>query len=156
PTITTQPQSQTINAGQTATLNVAATGDAPLSYQWYQGSASDTSNPVNGATSASFTTPALNATTSYWVRVTNAVGSADSNTATITVNPVAPTITKISAVQGSGSATPLSGQTVTVEAIVVGDYQGQGGTELQGFFLQEEDADADADPATSEGIFVFC
>src|SRR5262249_37321159 len=24
------------------------------------------------------------------------------------------------------------------------------------FFLQEEDADADADPATSEGIFVFC
>ena len=28
--------------------------------------------------------------------------------------------------------------------------------QLRGFFVQEEDADADADPATSEGIFVFC
>jgi predicted extracellular nuclease len=27
---------------------------------------------------------------------------------------------------------------------------------LRGFFVQEEDADADAEPATSEGIFVFC
>ncbi len=26
---------------------------------------------------------------------------------------------------------------------------------MRGFFVQEEDADADADPATSEGIFVF-
>ena len=27
---------------------------------------------------------------------------------------------------------------------------------LSGFFLQEEDVDADANPATSEGLFVFC
>ena len=27
--------------------------------------------------------------------------------------------------------------------------------DLNGFFVQEEDADADADPLTSEGIFVF-
>ena len=39
---------------------------------------------------------------------------------------------------------------------MVGDYQTQGSGQLRGFFLQEEDADADADPATSEGIFVFC
>ncbi len=32
----------------------------------------------------------------------------------------------------------------------------QGTNKLQGFFLQEEDADADADPNTSEGIFIFC
>lgn len=37
PSITSQPQSQTITAGQTATLTVTATGTAPLSYQWYQG-----------------------------------------------------------------------------------------------------------------------
>jgi hypothetical protein len=35
----------------------------------------------------------------------------------------------------------------------VGDFQGAGG--LGGFYLQEESADHDADPATSEGIFVF-
>ena len=45
---------------------------------------------------------------------------------------------------------------MTVEGVVVGDFQAQGSGELRGFFLQEEDADADADPQTSEGIFVFC
>lgn len=37
---------------------------------------------------------------------------------------------------------------------MVGDFQGS--NQLSGFFIQEEDADADADPSTSEGIFVFC
>ncbi len=53
---------------------------------------------------------------------------------------------------------PLNGVVVTVEAVVVGDFQeGDGDTsrELGGFYLQEEDADADGDLATSEGIFVF-
>lgn len=63
-------------------------------------------------------------------------------------------ITLIHHIQGSG-ATSVPG-TFTVEAIVVGSYQAQGSGRLRGFFLQEEDADADADPTTSEGIFVFC
>jgi uncharacterized protein len=66
----------------------------------------------------------------------------------------APAITPIHAIQGRGD-TATAG-TFTVEAIVVGDYQTQGSGQLRGFFLQEEDVDADADPATSEGIFVFC
>ncbi len=57
-------------------------------------------------------------------------------------------------VQGSGAATPIPGATVAVEGVVIGDYQGAAQT--RGFFLQEEDADHDANPATSEGIFVFC
>jgi uncharacterized protein len=61
---------------------------------------------------------------------------------------------KIHAVQGSGATTPLNGQTVTIEGIVVGDHEGPSPA-LRGFFVQEEDADVDADPATSEGIFVF-
>jgi len=61
----------------------------------------------------------------------------------------------ISAVQGSGTASPVVGQTLTVEGIVVGDFQGGTGVGLGGFFVQEEDADADADPMTSEGIWVF-
>ena len=63
-------------------------------------------------------------------------------------------LTFIHDVQGNGAATPIPGATVAVEGVVVGDFQGSG--QLQGFFLQEEDADADADPNTSEGIFVFC
>ena len=61
--------------------------------------------------------------------------------------------TLVSAVQGSGPASPLVGTAHTIEGVVVGDFQGADG--LNGFFMQEEDADADSDPATSEGIFVF-
>jgi hypothetical protein len=59
-------------------------------------------------------------------------------------------------VQGSGAASPLVGAVVSVEGVVVGDFQDGVGADgdLNGFYVQEEDADADADPATSEGIFV--
>ncbi len=59
-------------------------------------------------------------------------------------------------VQGPGASSPVVGSTVTVEGIVVGDFQATGTGDLRGFFLQEEDTDVDADPATSEGIFVYC
>jgi uncharacterized protein len=61
--------------------------------------------------------------------------------------------TLIHDVQGSGASTPISGTAVSIEGVVVGDYQGTG--QFSGFYLQEEDADADANAATSEGIFVF-
>jgi predicted extracellular nuclease len=62
--------------------------------------------------------------------------------------------TPIHAVQGAGAASPLAGSVVTIEGVVVGDFQGSP-SGLGGFFVQEEDAQADADPLTSEGIFVF-
>lgn len=62
-------------------------------------------------------------------------------------------MTSISAIQGSGSESPLVGQSVAIEAIVVAQLQA--GNQLSGFFVQEEDADADNDPATSEGLFIY-
>jgi len=56
-------------------------------------------------------------------------------------------------IQGSGNSVAITGQ-VTIEGVVVGDYQDS--TEWSGFILQEEDADADANMTTSEGIFVYC
>src|SRR2546422_2254966 len=53
PSITTQPTSQTVTAGQSATFSVAASGTAPLSYQWRKNGTA-----ISGATSASYTTPA--------------------------------------------------------------------------------------------------
>jgi uncharacterized protein YjiK len=85
PQITTQPASTTIVSGGVTTLTVAASGSPTPTYQWYEGSSGVTTNPVSGATSASFTTPTLTATTSYWARATNTGGTADSNTATVTV-----------------------------------------------------------------------
>ena len=66
--------------------------------------------------------------------------------------------TLIHDVQGSGSVSPLVGTQVFIEGIVVGDFQNneaEDDGELNGFYVQEEDGQADADPATSEGIFVF-
>ncbi len=65
---------------------------------------------------------------------------------------------KIHEVQGNGSASPLVDTLVAIEGIVVGDFQdGASGVngDLNGFHVQEEDADADADALTSEGIFVY-
>jgi uncharacterized protein len=64
-----------------------------------------------------------------------------------------PRITLIHEVQGTTDTSPKVGQTVTVEGVVVGDFQGAG--QFSGYYLQEEDSDVDADPATSEGVFVF-
>ena len=63
-----------------------------------------------------------------------------------------PPVTRIHAVQGTGTASPLVGQSVTIEGIVTASFQTTG---LAGFFVQEEDVNIDANPQTSEGIFVF-
>ncbi len=157
PSITTQPQSQTINLGQAATLSVVAAGSAPLSYQWYTGLSGDTSNPIGGATSSSYTTPALNeGNYSYWVQISNSVGSVDSATATITAQPAVPVceqaFTPIYAIQGSGANAAMSGN-VTTLGVVVGDYAGASAVGIGGFYIQ--DPTGDGDPATSDGIFVF-
>jgi hypothetical protein len=89
PVITTQPTSRSISSGASTTLSVAATGTAPLSYQWYTGASGNTASPVPGGTGSSLTV-APTSTTSYWVRVTNSCGSANSSAATVTVNPVTP------------------------------------------------------------------
>jgi sulfatase modifying factor 1 len=93
PRLLVQPQSQTVTNGCTAVLNVSATGTEPLRYQWYAGQSGDQNSPIAGATAASFTTPALTTGKAYWVQVTNVAGSANSQTATITV--LTPPVIKI-------------------------------------------------------------
>ena len=65
-----------------------------------------------------------------------------------------PPVTAIHDVQGSGATSPLVGQAVSIAGVVVGDYEGPSPA-LRGFYVQESDASADADPSTSEGVFVF-
>jgi hypothetical protein len=111
PTITTQPQS--LDLGSTSvTLSVAATGDAPLQFQWYMGQSGNTSQPINGATGSAISVQPT-VTTSYWVRVSNScTPAANSQTATVTVNGCpAVFINSI-----SDSASILQGSTVTLSA----------------------------------------
>ncbi|HYI07774.1 MAG TPA: hypothetical protein VEK57_01780, partial [Thermoanaerobaculia bacterium] len=71
PNITVQPASVMVNPNATATLSVTASGDPALTYQWYEGTSGVTTTPIAGATAETFTTPALTATKSYWVAVSN-------------------------------------------------------------------------------------
>jgi Zn-dependent metalloprotease len=84
PSISAHPQSTSVGFGAAALLTVTATGQS-LSYQWYAGVTGTTASPIGGATSNSFTTPALTSNRRYWVRVSNNLGDADSTTATVTV-----------------------------------------------------------------------
>ncbi len=84
PSITTQPASQEVASGASASLSVAASGD-DLTYQWFTGNSGDSAAPVAGATTGILDTGALTASTSFWVQITNAGGTADSETAVVTV-----------------------------------------------------------------------
>ncbi len=90
PRITTQPTSQTVDTGNSATFTVAASGSTPLSYQWWFNG-----NPLARATN---TTLNLNNVTtnqagSYSVVVTNAYGTATSQVAQLQVLANPPEIT---------------------------------------------------------------
>ena len=93
PSITTQPTSQTVTEGQSAAFGVAATGIAPLTYQWKKNGVA-----ITGAISSSYTTPSTTSSDNgamFSVIVSNSTGSATSASAMLTVNAaaVAPSIT---------------------------------------------------------------
>ena len=77
---TDQPRGVTVDRGTRGSLTVKATGSGPFSYQWYRGHRGSTRFPVAGATGATFDDAAAG---SYWVRVSNACGSADSSTVAV-------------------------------------------------------------------------
>lgn len=91
PVITVQPVGDNYDGITPVTLSVTATGDAPLTYQWYEGVSGDTSTPIMGATASTYDAEPVTET-SYWVRVSNGVNPpADSDTAVVAID--APVIT---------------------------------------------------------------
>ena len=82
PSITTQPLSQTVIAGDPATLSVVAAGTEPLAYQWKLNG-----NDLAGETAATFSLPQADSgdAGSYTVVVSNSAGTATSDPATLIV-----------------------------------------------------------------------
>jgi DNA-binding beta-propeller fold protein YncE len=123
PSITTQPQAVTVNAGQPATFSVVATGTAPLTYQWQMNNTA-----VAGATGSSYTisaAPLSDSGASLTVTVSNAAGNVLSNAVKLTVNPVVtgqkPTITTQPTNQAAAYGTTTA--TFTVVASGAATYQ---------------------------------
>ncbi|HTF37712.1 MAG TPA: BACON domain-containing carbohydrate-binding protein [Blastocatellia bacterium] len=82
----------------------------------------------------------------YSVTITWSNNDSTPQTATCTVTVAV--FTPIHTIQGSGNTSPFAGQIVTTSGIVTG-------VKSNGFFIQAADADVDANPSTSEGVFVF-
>lgn len=106
-----------------------------------------------------FTRGALRVTTSLLLLGLLAACSED-ETDTPPVPPVQPlpscaaapnTLRTINAIQGSGKLSPLAEQLVSVRGVVTADFQAD--DQLKGFFIQQPDADKD--PLTSDGLFVY-
>lgn len=81
------------------------------------------------------------------VSVTDAQGRTGSASISLTVTAPVPRLA-IHAIQGSDAFSPWAGQLVQTEGLVTA-------VKSNGFFVQAPDFEGDADPATSEGIFVF-
>ncbi len=98
PAITVQPQSLTRNVGQSAMFQMAASGTAPLLYQWQK----DGTN-IGGATATNYTLESVEAADAggYRCVVSNAAGSATSAVAVLTVNSPPPAPNGLSASDGA-------------------------------------------------------
>jgi hypothetical protein len=82
PSIVTQPQDTNVFPGQPTSFTVAASGTAPLRYQWLLNDA-----PIAGATASTYSLPSAAATNAglYSALVTNAIGRVTSASARLTV-----------------------------------------------------------------------
>ena len=76
------PLSQTVVAGSQAVFSVAANGLSPLSYQWYF-----ESNSIPGATNRSIVIENVSQLGTYYVVVTNSLGSVTSQTVSLSLVP---------------------------------------------------------------------
>jgi hypothetical protein len=119
PTVTTNPKSTTVNAGQTATFTAAAAGNPAPSVQWQLSTNGGSSfTPIPGDTSTTLTVSGATASQNgyiYQAVFTNSVGSTTTTSATLTVR-YAPTVSS-----SPSSQTVTAGQTVTFTAAAAGN-----------------------------------
>ncbi len=105
PSLSTHPQTQTVNVGTNVTFSVTASGSATLTYQWRKGGAN-----IGSATSTSYTLTGVTVgdAGNYDVVVTNGAGSVPSNAATLTVNKLGQTITFATLADRAYTTTPIN------------------------------------------------
>ena len=135
PAITSQPATQSVTEGQTATFLVKASGTS-LQYQWKKGSTS-----IPGATSSTYTTPATSVGDNgavFTVVVSNALGTFTSSNATLTViaDVVVPVVVAPAISTQPAAQTVTAGQTATFSVTATGtapSYQWKkGDTDISG------------------------
>ena len=110
--ITTQPASQTIQTGTTATFSVAVASTSAVSYQWSQNGM-----PIRHAIESTYTTPVETVAENnakFTVKVTSGAGAVTSSAAVLTVNAPAVMLNASSSSVNFGSVNVSSDSTQNV------------------------------------------
>ncbi len=86
PSITSQPASVSVVAGNSASFTVVASSASALTYQWYKG-AVGSGTAISGATAATYTIGSVASADAgtYYAKVTNTTGSTTSSAVTLSV-----------------------------------------------------------------------
>lgn len=135
PAFTQHPASTSVDDGGTATFTASASGTGAISYQWQRNGGA-----IAGATTGTLTLPASYADNGALISVVagNAGGRTTSKTATLTVRPLAPTITA-----QPQAASVAAGETAQFTVAV------SGGTPPVTYQWQRDGADIDSATAAS-------
>ncbi len=150
-TVAVTPGSTPTSTGLTVTGNLSGIGGSATQAFFDDGTNGDATAGDNtfsfAATVGGGATPGQK---SLPVTIADAQNRTSNTTIAFTVIPPR---TPIHTIQGAAHISPLNGQTVmNVQGIVTTTRAYS--TTIRGFYIQEADADADNDPATSEAIFV--
>jgi predicted extracellular nuclease len=145
-TVAVTPGSNPPSTGITVTGDLSPIGGLPNQTFYDDATHGDA---VAGDNTFSFQATVVNGTTPGAKTLPISIADAQSRTGRASIGLfVEPPLSTIHDIQGPGSTSPFAGQLVATNGIVTG-------IKYNGFFIQTPDANADNDPSTSEGIFVF-
>ncbi|HET8889234.1 MAG TPA: PxKF domain-containing protein [Candidatus Angelobacter sp.] len=147
-TVLVTPGANPTSTGIVVTGNLSSIGGSATEPFFDDGTNGDV---TAGNNTFSFSTVVTITTTpgtkSLPISISDAQGRSGSATITLVVT-TAPLNLSIHDIQGSGDVSPFAGRLISTTGIVTG-------VKSNGFFIQNPDSATDADPNTSEGVFVF-
>ncbi len=151
-TVTVTPATSPASTGITVTADLSTIGGSATQAFYDDGTHGDVNAGDNVFSFAATPTVSKSATLSLPISVADVESNNASASISLTVNVPVPDL-PIHTIQGSKSLTatsvsPYAGQTVSTEGIVTG-------IGAAGYFIQARDVDADSDPRTPEGIYVY-
>src|SRR5208283_114317 len=128
PVITTNPSSQAVSAGSTASFTAAASGTPAPTVQWQVSTNGGTTfSNVSGATSATYNfTAGAQDGNQFRAVFTNSVGTATTSAATLTVSPAFVSTGSLNTERADHTATLLNNGMV----LIAGGYDSASGNEL--------------------------
>ncbi|HEX4156023.1 MAG TPA: Ig-like domain repeat protein [Acidobacteriaceae bacterium] len=151
-TVTVTPSTNPVSTGIAVVADLSAIGGSSAQPFYDDGTHGDATAGDNVFSLSTTATVSKSGGVLLPVTVTDA--ESDGTTANISLTVNVPVVTlPIHTIQGSKSLTatsvsPYAGQTVTTQGVVTGIGSA-------GYFIQSRDVDADSDPTTPEGIYVY-